>query len=176
MQTVTIVDALERLTTEQVDRLRCQLWRRFAEQLSKTPDAPDPDDLLQEAYQDLLTEKRHCPVEHLDVVRCLFNIVRSKVSHLYAAWRKEGIVKESIDILEYMPDARAGTAEDSPLRAAILDAVRDDPLLMQMVEYRLDHAEEEPIKAQQMATALGVPLSEIYNANRRLKTRLASVI
>ncbi len=173
---MTIVNALEQLTTEQIDRLRFRLWQRFAVQLSKVTDAPDADDLLQEAYQDLLDDKRHCPVEHLDVVHCLFNIVRSKVSHLYAAWRKEGIVNEPVEILEYMPDATAGPVEESPLRTAIMELVQDDPLLLRMVEYRLDHAEEEPMKAQQMATALGVPLSEIYNANRRLKARLAGLV
>lgn len=66
MQTLTIAQALEQLTADQIDRLRCRLWRRFAAQLSKVPDAPDPDDLLQEAYQDLLVDKRHCPADQLE--------------------------------------------------------------------------------------------------------------
>ena len=175
MQTLTIVQALEQLTADQIDRLRCRLWRRFAAQLSKVPDAPDPDDLLQEAYQDLLVDKRHCPAEQLDLARCLFNIVRSKVSHLYDAWKKEGMIKESVDVLEYQSNVSAHV-DDSALRAAILEQVQDDPLLLRIVEYRLDHAEEEPIKAQKMAMALGASLSDMYNANRRLKARLASLV
>jgi len=59
----------------------------------------------------------------------------------------------------------------SGLREQILSLVDDDPLLKQMVEYQLDQA-GEPVKSEKLAEALRVDIKEIYNANRRLKSKL----
>lgn len=164
--TADIVSALEFLTAGEYDRLRLRLWRQFGRQLKNIPDAPSPDDLLHEAIEDLLADRRHCPLDTTELTTCLLNIVRSKVSHLYAKWKREGIVKVSEQMLDTIPIAAVQTSE---LREKILACVGDDPLLNRMIEYRLDDPEA---KAQEIAEALGIEMAEMYNANRRLKARL----
>jgi DNA-directed RNA polymerase specialized sigma24 family protein len=164
--TVDIVAALDRLAAEEYDRLRLRLWRQFGRQLSRIPDAPSPDDLLHEAIEDLLADRRHCPLSRIELTTCLLNIVRSKVSHLYAKWKREGIVKVSDQVLNMTP---APADQPSELRGKIVAFVSDDPLLRRIIEYRLDYPEA---KAREIAEALQIELSEMYNANRRLKARL----
>ena len=165
-----IVSALENLLTADYDRIRLRLWRKFGEQLRNIPDAPTPDDLLHDAIKDLLAERRHCPLERIELTICLVNIVRSKVSHLYKKWKQEGIVKVSDEALNTV---QVVDVQDSELREKILALVADDPLLTGIVEYRLDHPEA---KARAIAEALGMDMQEMYNANRRLKARLKSLV
>ena len=170
-----VLSALEQLTPEAIDRLRLKLRKRFGEFLRKIPDAPDPDELLHETIVDLLEGIRHCPLDHAGLPVYLFNIVRSKTSHLYEKWKKERIVKESEAILER--ENNQMEAADAPnLYHKIMAMVADDVILRQIVEYRLTHPEEEPIKAQKIADQLGYDLKEVYNANRRLKTRLEPLV
>lgn len=164
-----ILSALELLAADDYDRLRLRLWRRFGGQLRNIPDAPTPDDLLHNAIEDLLADRRHCPLDSIELTSCLLNIVRSKVSHLYEKWRREGIVKVSDDILNTV---RIADEQNSELREKILAFVADDELLSRVVEYRLDYPEA---KAREIADALGVEMQEMYNANRRLKARLQPV-
>jgi hypothetical protein len=168
-----IVSALQRLTAEELDRVRLKLWKRFGEQLRNIPNAPDPEELLHETIEDLLTDRRRCPLERVALTICLMNIVRSKVSHLYEKWKSDGIVKVSDEILDFVS---APEVHESELREKILACMADDPVLTKIVEYRLDHTEQEPIKAQDMAEVLGMEIHEIYNANRRLKVRLKSLV
>lgn len=164
--TVDIVSALELLNAGDYDRLRLRLWRQFGRQLKKIPDAPSPDDLLHQAIEDLLADRRHCPLDRTELTICLLNIVRSKVSHLYAKWKREGIIKVSEQTLDTI---RVEFVETSALREKILACVDDDPLLSRIIEYRLDYPEA---KAREIAETLGIAMSEMYNANRRLKARL----
>ncbi|GAK59159.1 hypothetical protein U27_06135 [Candidatus Vecturithrix granuli] len=165
-----IVSALEHLLTADYDRIRLRLWRKFGEQLRNIPDAPTPDDLLHDAIQNLLAGRRHCPLERVELAICLVNIVRSKVSHLYEKWKRAGIVKVSDEALNTV---QLADEQDSELRENILAIVADDPLLTEIVEYRLDHPEA---KARKIAEALGIDMQEMYNANRRLKARLKSLV
>lgn len=165
-----IVSAVANLSAEDYDGLRLRLWRQFGQELHRIPDAPTPDDLLHEAIEDLLGDRRHCPLARVDLTMCLVNIVRSKVSHVYDKWRQTGIVIVSDEVLEKV---RVGDAEDSELRDSILAQVRDDSLLSKVIEYRLEHPEA---RAQEIAEALGLGLQAMYNANRRLKARLKSVV
>jgi hypothetical protein len=168
-----IVSAVENLFIEDYDRLRLRLWRQFGQQLRNIPDAPTPDDLLHDAIEDLLADRRHCPLERIDLTTCLVNIVRSKVSHLYEKWKKMGIVKVSEDILEWETPQNPTEEPEAALREKILGCVEDDPLLKCIVEYRLDHPDA---KARDFAQALGLEMQEIYNANRRLKARLRRLV
>jgi hypothetical protein len=163
------MEALEHLTSEDLDRIRTRLWYQFGAQLRKIPEAPTPDDLLHETIEDLLADKRHCPLERIDLVTCLVKIVWSKVSHLYQKWKKEGIVTTSEDILQWRPYQNPTTDHMTELREKILSVVRDDPILERIVEYRLEHPEA---KARTIAQVVGVDMQEMYNANRRLKARL----
>lgn len=165
-----IVAAVENLPAEDYDRLRLRLWRQFGGQLRNIPDAPTPDDLLHDAIEDLLADRRHCPLERIDLTICLANIVRSKVSHLYEKWRHKGIVKVSDEVLNTVQTA---DDQDSELQEKILVLVADDVLLTRIVEYRLDHPEA---KARDIAQTLEVSMQEMYNANRRLKARLGRLI
>ena len=76
-----IVAALENLLAADYDRIRVRLWRQFGEQLQKIPDASRPDDLFHDAIKDLLAERRHCPLERIELTTCLVKMVRSKISH-----------------------------------------------------------------------------------------------
>lgn len=175
MQTTTpsnIVLALEILTPEEIDRVRCTLERRFGNLLRNISDALNTDDLLHEAIEDLLEDKRHCQLDRVKLTICLMNIVRSKVSHLYEKWKKDGIIKEPQEVLEYDLSHHNPKPQSSELRGKILQLVKDDPVLLKIVEYRLEHPEEEPIKAKKLTEVFGMDIKEIYNANRRLKSRL----
>lgn len=171
-----IVSALRNLAIEEIDRVRLRLWRRFGGQLRNIPEAPSPDDLLHDTIEDLLADRRHCPLERVQLVNCLFNIVRSKVSHVYDKWKKTGIIHEPEDILLRKPVQKDPQVEESALHDNILALVEDDSLLTRIVRYRLEHADEEPLRTQKIADALGVDIKEMYNANRRLKARLERLI
>lgn len=165
-----IVSALEKLSAEDYDRLRLRLWRQFGRQLRNIPDAPTPDDLLHEAIEDLLADRRHCPLERVALATCLVNIVRSKISHLYEKWKREGIVKVSDEVLNTV---QIEDTQESGLRGKILAFAADDALLTRIVKYRLEHPDA---KARDIARALGEDMQEIYNANRRLKARLKKFV
>ena len=165
-----IVSALEALSAAELNRLRLKLWRKFGRQLQRIPDAPKPDDLLHEAIEDLLTDRRHCPLELVELAICITNIVRSKVSHIYEKWKREGVVKVSDDILNTF---QGKPENDSELRDKILDVVANDPFLSKVVEYRLDHPEA---RAGEIARALNLHIQEMYTLNRRLKARLKHIV
>jgi hypothetical protein len=101
---------------------------------------------------------------------CIVNIVRSKVSHIYEKWKREGIVRVSDDMLNSLQGCMP--EDDSELRDTILHVAADDPFLRQMVEFRLDHPEA---RAAEIARALNVDIQEMYKANRRLKARLKPI-
>ncbi len=168
--TPDIVSAVEELLAEDYDGLRLRLWRQFGQQLHRIPDAPTPDDLLHDAIEDLLVDRRHCPLARVDLTICLVNIVRSKVSHLYEKWQQSGIMTVSDEILDRV---QAVGTEDSELREKILHVVIDDPLLSKIVEFRLEHPDA---KAQEIAESIGLDMQDMYNANRRLKARLKGII
>lgn len=164
-----ILTALEALSSAELNKIRLRLWQKFGRQLRDTPDAPTPDDLLHEAIEDLLADRRHCPLELVELAICIVNIVRSKVSHIYEKWKREGIVKVSDNILNTY---QGKPEKDSELRDKILNFVADDPFLRRIVEYRLDYPEA---RAGKIARALNVDIQEMYKANRRLKARLKHV-
>ncbi len=168
-----ILSALEKLTSEELDRIRARLWRQFGERLRNITDAPTPDDLLHDAIEDLLADRRHCPLERVELAICLVNVVSSKVSHLYEKWKKEGIIKVSEDTLKWETSQNTAEEPGTELREKILECVEDDSLLKRIVAYRLDHANA---KAWDIAQALGVDIKKMYNTNRRLKIRLKSLV
>lgn len=165
-----ILSVVADLSAEDYDRLRLRLWRQFGQQLRRIPDAPSPDDLLHDAIEDLLADRRHCPLTRVDLTICLMNIVRSKVSHLYDKWRQTGVMTVSEDILKTF---EAKGSDDSELRERILEHLNGEPLLSEIIEYRLDHPEA---RAQEIAEAVGLGMQDMYNANRRLKSRLKGVV
>ncbi len=165
-----IATTLERLSSTELNKIRLRLWQKFGQQLRNIPDAPTPDDVLHAAIEDLLADRRHCPLEQIELATCLINIVRSKVSHLYEKWKREGIVKVSETMLNTI---QTDTEVDSELRDKILAFTTDDPLLRRIVEYRLEYPEA---KARDIAQAVGVNMQEMYKANRRLKARLKPIV
>lgn len=187
-QPTDIRSALNKLTEEEWDRLRLRVWRQFGATLGHIPGAPDPDDLLHEAVEDLLKGKRHCPLERISLRTCLFQIVRGKVSHLYEKSRKKEHQYVSEDVLDQDVPPQAGqiaenamlaqitpaenaalepcTAEDT---TALLAFIQDDPSLTRIITYQLEHPQA---KARELARELGMSSKDVYNANRRLKDRL----
>ncbi|QTA84425.1 hypothetical protein [Desulfonema magnum] len=203
---VNIRSALENLKEEDIDRLRLKLRRRFGEQLRKIPTIPDmakfpsrdTEALFQEAVKDLLEDRRRCPTETKKaLLGCLYNIVRSKVSHIQSKWndvKKRKKERQNGYALENQPANIYGRkinqhdlgkssdavvqqitsdAYQSKLHEQILSLVEDDALLKQIIEYQIDSG--GPVKAQKIADALGVGIEEIYNANKRLKARLKKI-
>lgn len=183
-----ISSALKNLSQDDWDRLRLRLWRRFGGQLRNISEGTDPDDLLNDAIVDLLEDGRHCNLDKVTLVNCLFGIVRSKVSYIQT--RRKRILDRNQQTV-YMDPQRPGTQphaglygnridqnddplepelpEESGLYNDILSLVGDDELLKQMVEYRYNYQGSKAPKAQEIANALEVPVTEIYNANRRYK-------
>ena len=188
-----ILSALKALTPEDWDRLRLRLWKRFGGQLGNIPEAPSPEDLLHDAVADLLEDRRHCKLDSVTLINCLYGIVRGKVSHIQAR-RKKSLEKNQqiVPIDPEKPDTLPrtdihGEATDrhdpagefssessatSDLYDDILSLIRNDDLLRQMVDYRYNCQDGKAPKAQEIANVLGVPVGEIYNANRRLKSLL----
>ncbi len=188
-----ILSALKNLTPDDWDRLRLRLWKRFGGQLCNIPEAPSPDDLLHDAYVELLEDRRHCNLGKVTLVNCLFGIVRSKVSHIQARW-KRSLEKnqQTVPIDAEKPDTQPladfygrpagqndpmeGFSPEPSAKSDLYDdihsLIQDDELLRKMVEYRYNHQDDNAPKAQEIADALGVPVKEIYNANRRLKSLL----
>lgn len=167
-----LLAALHALTGEEINGLRLKLWKRYGTRLRKIPNAPDPDDLLHEAIEDLLADRRHCP-PNLSVSTCLFHIVRSKTSHFYEKQKTDEIVTHSD---EFADTVRVEHVHEPELRQTIITLIHDDALLTRIVAYRLEHCDDEPIKARTIAEVLGVGIRDIYNANRRLRTRLEKLV
>jgi DNA-directed RNA polymerase specialized sigma24 family protein len=190
------MNMFEELDADTLDYIRLRLWRRFGEQLRKIPEAPDPDDLLQEALEDLLSGRRKYPDENVKLSACLFMIVHSKVDNIQkkrkraqARAMKEPynpgteqntvIVGSKIDFISFAKSQNAVAERLSPvkepsLREKILALVADDALLVQIVRLQLDAMSNlgKQLKAKVLAEKLNVAVDEIYNANRRLKARL----
>lgn len=184
-------DDLDRLmTSDDWDRLRLNLRRRFGGQLQRIPGAPDPDDLLHEAVVKLLDGRRRCPTDTKSLfIGSLFNIVRGTVSHIAEKSKREKLKQTSQGDFEpeypSMPSGRSMDPSDDPaktpedeiidkmdasgLREKILSYFSDDPQLLKIVEYRLDHPEAKP---RDIAKALSLDINkDIYNAYRRMKAR-----
>jgi len=67
------------------------------------------------------------------------------------------------------------------LREQIISFAKDDPFLEQMVTCQLDYLDRsehsrKPLKPRQLANKLEVDVTCIYNANKRLKRRLKSLV
>ena len=186
----------EELDADTLDYIRLRLWRRFGEQLRKIPEASDPDDLLHEAIEDLLSGHRKYPDEDVKLTTCLFKIVHSKVDNIQKKWKRAqtrtrnepqnpetaqntDIVGAKIDFLSFAKSQngvaeRLSPVKEPSLRKQILALVADDALLVQIVRLQLDAMANpgKQLKAKVLAEKLNVAVDEIYNANRRLKARL----
>ncbi|MDM8542664.1 hypothetical protein QUF90_16440 [Desulfococcaceae bacterium HSG9] len=186
----------EELDTDTLDYIRLWLWRRFGEQLRKIPEASDPDDLLHEAIEDLLSGRRKYPDEDVKLTTCLFKIVHSKVDNIQKRWKRAqaraikephnpgteqntDIIGAKIDFISFAESQnsvadRLSPVKEPSLRKKILDLVADDALLVKIVRLQLDAMSNpgKQLKAKVLAAKLNVAVDEIYNANRRLKARL----
>jgi hypothetical protein len=190
------MNMFEELDANTLDYIRLPLWRRFGEQLRKIPEASDPDDLLQEALEDLFSGRRKYPDENVKLSTCLFNIVKSKVDNIQKKWKRAqartlkepqnpgsaqntDIVGAKIDFISFAKAEngiadRLSPVKEPSLRKKIIALIADDVLLVQMVRLQLDAMANpgKQLKAMALAKKLNVTVDEIYNANRRLKTRL----
>ncbi len=76
--------ALQNLTRDDWDKLRASLaTRRFA----RKSGSRNTDEFLHEAIKKLINGKRHCPLESVPLITCLFQIVRSLASHSIPDWK-----------------------------------------------------------------------------------------
>jgi len=191
---------LQRLTTDSLDRLRYKVHCKFAERLKKIPIALPPDDLLQEAIMDLLIGKRNWPWEKVKLHVCIFNIVKSKVSHIEDKWKRlnenDSLVqqiKEPVsDILGQAMDEnsshrmnlndsscntmihRLHHSEKPDLHELIISFFSEDNLLKKILEYQLN-CEDCTVKPAVIAKRLNVDIQDVYNANKRLKRKLKDI-
>jgi len=164
----------EELDADTLDYIRLRLWRRFGEQLRKIPEASDPDDLLHEAIEDLLSGHRKYPDEDVKLTTCLFKIVHSKVDNIQKKWKRAQIDFISLAQFQNGVADRLSPVKEPSLRKKILALVADDVLLVKIVRLQLDAMANpgKQLKAKVLAEKLNVAVDEIYNANRRLKARL----
>ena len=148
-------------------RLLLCATKRHIKYLKDIPGAPEPRDLVQAALTDWFTGKRNCP-ENTKLLHCLCMIIKSKVSHVLNSADTARRVDGKPDI---SPDK---TAEKDHFHQFTLEelerVIQDDPLLVSLVRL---YYKDPSLKAADCAEMLGKPVHEIYNANRRLKRKLA---
>ena len=192
MSNSEVLSALNNLTEDDIDRLRYRLWTRFYERLKRIPIAPNPDDLLYESIDNLLSGNRNCPLSKITLTKCLYNIVYSKVSHIEDKWRRLGvhrsnsefevstdifglrISKYDFKINDACVDSITQADEQSRLNKYILSIVEDDELVKRIVKIQIEHLKfsDEPLQPRHLASELNISIQDIYNAIKRLKRKI----
>jgi DNA-directed RNA polymerase specialized sigma24 family protein len=125
-----------------------------------------PGDLVQNAIQKLLEGQRHWNPRKVDLLSFLFDVIR----------------KEAISEVKEFPHSFAGaTLEDQhrssrpefqvdqrKQRRAILESLKDDPLLCQIAKVAID---EELFARAEIAERIGITRTDFDNARKRLQRR-----
>ncbi len=160
---------LLKLTKEDLDRLRRFAEKKYSYIEKKVPDK-SIEGIFSETLIDLFSGKRNCPLDKVNIKTCILQIIRSKVSHIYEKYKKEKI--SDINILEN--ENGLTVEENSELRRKIINRLKDDELSLKIVKIQLNS--EEGLKPyKEIAETLGVDIKEIYNANKRLRRKLAKL-
>ena len=147
-----VLKALEKLSKEDWDRLRNQLWKKYSEILKKIPEAKDPDDVLHDSIDKLLRGVRNCPLYRIALTQCLSNIVRSEVHNIWTKYitgkgkggcpnEKEGGQDKEDNIIDIMTFEKT-LSKISELHAEIISLFSKDSLSKAIMVLQLDHIEK----------------------------------
>ena len=171
-----ILTALKAVSDEEWARLNLRLERQFGRMLQRLADGPTAADLLHEAIEDVLTDKRHCPAD-VPLTTCLRSIVRSKANNVcrkgsnrpIQPLSEEPVLWEIADETIYTSEkkvirqaaaqqwlSRAGSPE---FRETVLVGTAGDAELRMIAAYWLEHLTED-VTLEQAAKALGRNLRE----------------
>ena len=162
-------DEWTKLVTPEVQkRLRTFAWRHF-EWVETLPYGIDPGDLIQEAELLLWSGRRtwageKCPEKKaLPLLCATVRQLACKWGKRFESQKRNAATQIEPEAFELLPTPDGTSAEI--LVQKLLDLIRGDELLVQMVEYLLDYPEAREAK---IADALGVERRKIYQANKRL--------
>jgi RNA polymerase sigma factor (sigma-70 family) len=181
-------ELIERLTLHAARKLLRLHWRGILwSRGGAVPGGVEPDDLASAAIVDVIDGMRSWdPEVHPDFLKFLRGVVDSKVSHLVrevenrksrrlapADSGEEGVAAHSVASRELDP---AGFVQDREaadrFRARIVKALDGDEVASKVLEC----LNAEYTKPQEMAELLGLPVSEINNAQRRLRRTVSGLL
>ena len=162
---------------------RVRLWahhfhRRYLQNIRA---APSPDDLVQEAIVKLYTRRRTLP-DHVPLVTVLINNIQSDIWNFltkegYTTRNRQGKGRKGwgrhvgLEAWMQAQDDRGvpPAAEMRGLYEAIQARVKDDPVLVAMVDLLFD---DPLLKPRDLARLLNMSVKEVNNAQKRLRRRL----
>lgn len=125
-----------------------------------------PGDLVQNAIRKLLEGRRNWDPRKVDLLSFLFDIIRKEA----ASEVKE--FPDGFDVSTLEDQHRASRPEfqvdHRRQRRAILESLKDDPLLCQIAEVAID---EEVFERAAIAERIGITRTDFDNARKRLQRR-----
>ena len=155
-----------------------QFHRRY---LSRIPQAPTPDDLVQEAVTKLYTGQRKLP-DDVPLLTVLINNIQSDIWNFltregYTRKDSKGKARQGggrhVALEAWMEDEDQGRQPaDGVMRdwhEQIRARVDDDPLVLRIVELLF---EDPKLKPRDLAHMLGTTVPDINKAQKRLRRRL----
>jgi RNA polymerase sigma factor (sigma-70 family) len=181
-------ELVERLTLHAACKLLRLHWRGILwSRGGAVPGGVEPDDLASAAIIDVIEGTRSWdPEAHSDFLKFLRGVVDSKVSHLVqevenrksrrlvpADSGEEGATAHGVagrepDPASFVQDREAADR----FRARVLKAVTGDEIAAKVFEC----LEAEYTKPQEMAELLGLTVSEINNAQKRLRRKVSELL
>jgi DNA-directed RNA polymerase specialized sigma24 family protein len=196
MRLVNIPQLSDDQWTELVERLAhhasCKLLRLYWRGIlgsrgGRVPGGVESADLASAAIVDVLDGTRVWdPEAHPDLLKFLRSIVDSKVSHLVSEVENRksrrfappdaeeegsaahGVTGREPDPADFIQDSEAA----EKFRAMVLKAIEGDELAYKVFEC----LEAEYSKPSEMADLLGVPVSNINNAQKRLRRKVSELL
>jgi DNA-directed RNA polymerase specialized sigma24 family protein len=176
-------DLLERLALHASNKLAKLYWRgAYARHGGAPPGAVEAADLAAEAITDLLDgvrtwDKTKCP----SFTAFLMGVVDSKVNHLAESLENRRTRRfeehgsgNGREISTEMENPAALVADEEYARlfhSALVTEIGDDPLALKLLEC----FEAGVTRPAEIAQLLGVDVSEINNAQKRLRRKAANV-
>lgn len=185
-------DELNELVARLTYHADCKLsrlkWRGMSlKSKGAAPGGVGPEDLAAQAIVDVIDGTRAWdPEKDPDLLKYLKGVIDSLVSNLVN--RKENKTTRRLDGRDgsldeseecHLPDSApcpydvvADRESMDFFRAAVVAAIKDDPLAVSLFEC----LEAEMTKPSEIAELLGTDVSEIYNAQKRLKNKVTKVM
>lgn len=183
---------LRKMTTDDLDKLRYKIHYLFSNRLARIPNAPSPDDLLQDVFEKLIDGRRKWPEQRVSLLTCIINIIKSDISHLERNINKTSKLELTNGVSSDIYDKKInGTAQyntnnagiDSVTRHLIhketqneiLSFVSDDEILLKIMKLKF----ETPgisLKPRVIAEELNIAIDVVNNAKKKLKQKLQKIL
>ncbi len=184
-------ETIPRLIAHALRKSRRLFWRGIRG--GPLPEGNEIQDLVSEAIEKVLTGQRKWdPDTNPDLFLLLRSVVDSDLNHLTDCWDNGAMQSESVTFTEGGCDcsgqevsifdrtsSQSATPEEEVLQNedearceaffwGFYDALSDKPTLQKIVECIYD----DTPKPADIAQKLGIPVNDIYNANKQLTRRL----